>query len=287
MYFRSLWLESIIQKNIWQVGLLLESPVPRAKASRVFLTIDLTTDTLNEALSDEAVGVIVSYHPPLFSSFKRLTLANTKQRIALQCAAAGVSILSPHTCLDNCGDGINDWLAQCLLTPADSVTVKVSAISELDRPRAAAIASFKEHARTAGIGRWAVLSKAVPLAEVIANIKRNLGIAHIRVALPSGATKESHLVTTVAICAGSGGSVVSKAAVPASLVFTGEMGHHDVLGLVAGGSAVVLCEHSNTERGYLEGVLKPKLEVLLRRDGGDTAVDVVCSKVDADPLTVA
>jgi putative NIF3 family GTP cyclohydrolase 1 type 2 len=66
---------------------------------------DLTTPVLDEALADPAVGVIISYHPPLFRSIKRLTLADPKQAIALRCATAGVSVFSPHTALDNCMDG--------------------------------------------------------------------------------------------------------------------------------------------------------------------------------------
>lgn len=31
----------------------------------------------------------------------------------------------------------------------------------------------------------------------------------------------------------------------------GEMSHHDVLDAVANGISVILCEHSNTERGFL------------------------------------
>jgi putative NIF3 family GTP cyclohydrolase 1 type 2 len=82
------------------VGLLVEAPYPRENATRVFLTIDLTSQVLEECLSDPSTGVIISYHPPLFKSFKRLTMSDEKQSIALKCAAAGVSVYSPHTALD-------------------------------------------------------------------------------------------------------------------------------------------------------------------------------------------
>jgi len=64
------------------VGVLVEAPFLRM-ATKVFLTIDLTSQVLEEALSDSAVGVIVAYHPPLFRSFKRLTLSDEKSKIAL------------------------------------------------------------------------------------------------------------------------------------------------------------------------------------------------------------
>ena len=71
----------------------------------------------------------------------------------------------------------------------------------------------------------------------------------------------------------------------ADLFLTGELGHHDVLEALEQDTTVILCEHSNTERGYLSAVLKPKLEELLAKDGGE-AVDVIVSTTDKDPLVV-
>lgn len=71
----------------------------------------------------------------------------------------------------------------------------------------------------------------------------------------------------------------------ADLYLTGELGHHDVLEALEQQSTVVLCEHSNTERGYLKDVLKPKLEELLSQDGGE-AVEIIVSTTDKDPLVV-
>jgi putative NIF3 family GTP cyclohydrolase 1 type 2 len=46
-----------------------------------------------------------------------------------------------------------------------------------------------------------------------------------------------------------------------------------------GGSSVILCDHSNTERGYLK-VLKEKLQAAA------PSVTVLVSTVDKDPLQV-
>lgn len=53
------------------VGLLVEPDVQKS-VSRVFLTNDLTEDVLEEAVSVDA-NLIVSYHPPVFAPFKRIT----------------------------------------------------------------------------------------------------------------------------------------------------------------------------------------------------------------------
>lgn len=84
-----------------------EPPFPSPKQNKVLLTIDLTPQVLDEALSDAKIGTIVSYHPPIFSSMKRLTSADVKQDIVLKAIARGVGIYSPHTACDNCTNGGN------------------------------------------------------------------------------------------------------------------------------------------------------------------------------------
>lgn len=51
--------------------------------------------------------------------------------------------------------------------------------------------------------------------------------------------------------------------VDADVYFTGEMSHHEVLAAAASGHNVILCGHTNTERGYLP-ILANKLLVELQ-----------------------
>lgn len=61
---------------------------------------------------------------------------------------------------------------------------------------------------------------------------------------------------------------------------SGEMSHHEVLDAVAEGHSVILCEHSNSERGYLQEL---RGQIAERLEG---KVEVVVSKKDRDPLLV-
>ena len=74
------------------------------------LTIDLTSDVLEEAIAKEA-GSIIAYHPLIFTPLARLTDESPCQAIALRAARHGIAVYCPHTALDNVSDGINDWLA--------------------------------------------------------------------------------------------------------------------------------------------------------------------------------
>lgn len=84
-------------------------------------------------------------------------------------------------------------------------------------------------------------------------------------------------VKTVACCAGSGSSVLNDC--DADVYLTGEMSHHDVLHATSHGRSVILCEHSNTERGFLSS-LQTELTALL------PSVECVTSEVDTDPLVI-
>lgn len=253
------------------VGLLVENPLPSA-ANRIMLTIDLTEAVLKECI-EENVSVIVAYHPPIFHAFKRLCLDDLKASIILRVVSHGMSIFSPHTALDACKGGINDWLCSiigagisCPITPCSPLGPKAR-LSEAERL-----------ALPTGMGRVHKLQQPLSLQQVVQNVKAGLGLANVRVALPSGMSPDSS-VSTVAVCAGSGGSVFKALKQNVDLWLTGELSHHEVLAANGSGTIVVLCEHTNTERGFLKA-LKPLLAARLPQ------TEILESKCDADPLKV-
>jgi putative NIF3 family GTP cyclohydrolase 1 type 2 len=87
-------------------------------------------------------------------------------------------------------------------------------------------------------------------------------------------------VKTIALCAGSGSSVFSGAR-NADIQLTGELSHHAVLDAVHRGTTVILCEHSNTERGFLT-VVKQYFDQLWRSD----RVTLLIAERDRDPLEI-
>lgn len=95
------------------VGLLLEPTSPQP-IERLVITNDLTEQVLEEILGKEGkrMGLVVSYHPPLFKPLKRLTQAASKEKILIRALEEGIAVYSPHTALDNMEGGINDWLLE-------------------------------------------------------------------------------------------------------------------------------------------------------------------------------
>ncbi|EDR01112.1 uncharacterized protein LACBIDRAFT_333500 [Laccaria bicolor S238N-H82] len=242
------------------VGLLLESPNQRAGGeNRVLLTIDLTTKVVSEALAKDT-SVIVAYHPPIFSGLKSLTLSNPLQSSLLQCAAKGISIYSPHTALDSVWGGINDWLAEGLLSKKQDDVISALVAEKIG---ANGVSEGAE-------GRLVTLKEAIPMAVLAHRVKSHLRLTHLQVGINSLDESRSSSVRTIAISAGSGGSML--AGKKADVYLTGEMSHHEVLAALAAGTNVILCGHTNTERGYLPLLAAKLLQEL--RTAGEGAEDV-------------
>ena len=129
-----------------------------------------------------------------------------------------------------------------------------------------------------GIGRLCTLEEAVSVETMIKRIKNHLKLDNVRYALARPGS-QGDLVNTIAICAGSGGSVLQG--VKADMYLTGEMSHHNVLDAVSNGIHVVLGEHSNTERGFFKDVFSIVLSVML-----DGKFVIHESTSDVDPIIV-
>lgn len=257
------------------VGVLVESPaLPKfaaATGGRVLLTIDLTPSVVTEAILKE-INVIVAYHPFIFSGLKAITLRDPKQAALMQLVQSGISVYCPHSALDACTNGLNDWLCDMVTSSADNAHVTVPITPDKLNP-------------AVGIGRFRTFGTRVTLEEAIAGVKRATGIPNLRLALPDDKRKMSLSEITlgsVAVCAGSGSTVFRglKRDQQADLILSGEMGHHDVLGFIQKGAVVILCEHTNSERGYL----KAQLQGTLAKELNNKDVEIVVSELDEDPL---
>lgn len=240
------------------VGLLLEPS--KAIIKKVFLTNDLTEEVMDEAIAWKS-NMIISYHPPIFSSFKRLDQSTWKSRIVIKCLENNIALFSPHTSWDHVKGGVNDWLSKAFC----KYPSKMDYIQKLEKTMNV----------EAGVGRVLTLEGSISLKEAIDAVKTHLKLPALRFAAPSVGRN----IKTIALCAGSGSSVfaMNNTGAPFDLLLTGEMSHHEVLDAVQQGTYVILCEHSNTERGFLH-----EFKAILAAEN----LDVQVSTVDADPLKV-
>lgn len=193
-------------------------------------------------------------------SIHRLTQSAWKERIVLKCIESKISLYSPHTAWDSCEGGVNDWLIESL------PIVKKTCIPVIP---STVISSFEA-------GRMAKIDEKLTLSDAVEKIKKYTGLNNLHVAISQNGTLESP-VCSVAVCAGSGSSVLKDA--KADLFISGEMSHHEVLNFVHNNINVILLNHSNSERGFLK-----KFKDMLPKILENNDIEIIISESDVDPL---
>lgn len=186
----------------------------------------LTSSVVSESIAKES-SVIVAYHPTIFSGLKSFTLSNPLQNSLLKCAALGISVYSPHTALDSVWGGINDWLAEGLMETKGDGEIRALAAEKLNPSTGET---------EGGEGRLLTLKEPIAMDILEKRIKSHLKLSqsklfiiiiqspHSLVVQVAYADKSrSKPIHTVAICAGSGGSLLLGR--DTDVYFTGEMTH--------------------------------------------------------------
>jgi putative NIF3 family GTP cyclohydrolase 1 type 2 len=224
------------------------------------------------ALLDQQALKCNPVDPFIFSGLKSITNDDPQQATLIQLARAGIAVYCPHTAVDAAPDGLNTWLADIVSGPHTS-----------KRSVAVPCPTAPESHAPAGYGALGHFESPVSVAEILKRLAAELGgHKHIMVASPVGADVKTATIRSFGVCAGSGYDVLKKADV--DLLVTGETSHHSALRAIQQGRTLVQVFHSNSERGYLQNVLRPKLEAALK----DTVPEaqVVLSEYDKDPFTI-
>ncbi|CAK1552117.1 unnamed protein product [Leptosia nina] len=237
-------------------GLLLEPYTPR-DIKKILLTNDLTEDVALEA-DNHGCEMIISYHPPIFAPLKSVKQSAWKERIVSLLLEKRISLYSPHTSWDCVKGGVNDWLVSAF------PVLESNPITPREDPNT-------------GVGRLLRLEKGISITDAVTRVKKITGLQYVRLALGKNKVMDENSVQTVALCAGSGASVLKN--VTADLYLTGEMLHHDVLDAAQNGISVILTNHSDSERGFLKE-FSTYLQNQLHNN-----VEVLVSARDKDPLT--
>lgn len=222
--------------------------------ARVIVALDLRVAVLDEALAEGADLVLV-HHPPIFPAMSAVTDARTAGALVLRAAEEGIGVVAAHTNLDSAAGGLNDLMAHALgmrdlsplaPSPADPLL---------------------------GIGRVGFIDPT-PLAVVARRAMDALGTRGANAGL---AGDPDGLVSRVAICTGSGGSLVEAARqAGADAYVTGDLKYHDAD--AAEGMGLVNIPHGVVEQHAL-AAWTPRLADALAPAG----VEVRITSVDTDP----
>ncbi len=217
-------------------GLLLGSS--DHSVERILVCLDITSATLAEAVSKKA-DLIVTHHPVIFKSIKRICNDDIKGRQLFTAISNGISVISAHTNLDYVENGVNAQLAAVL---------ELNAIVTLGK----------------GPGRTGMLNRNMSLECFIAHVKDKLDVPFVRVV-----GRPVSDVCSVAVFSGSfDDDLEAMLGSGADAVVTGDLKYHTALDAREAGLCLIDAGHFNTEKiilPYLAAKLAerfPEIEVI-------------------------
>ncbi|MDA3907282.1 MAG: Nif3-like dinuclear metal center hexameric protein [Bacteroidales bacterium] len=100
-----------LQESYDNSGLLIGDK--HKSISKAIVSLDVTEDVLEEAISENA-EVIIAHHPLIFRPLKKITGDNMVERIIQKAIKNDIAIYAIHTNLDNLFEGVNNILAKQL-----------------------------------------------------------------------------------------------------------------------------------------------------------------------------
>ena len=153
------------------------------QVKRVFVTLDLTRETVNMAVKANA-DMIISHHPILFKGIQKIDYTHGEGYIIKELIKHDIAVYASHTSTDCTIDGINDIFAKKL-----GIENPVAIEKNPDNPGC-------------GLGRIGKVKK-ITLKEFAELVKIQLNTPFVRV---SGDLDKE--IETVAVCGGGGSDLI-------------------------------------------------------------------------------
>ncbi|GAB3798177.1 Nif3-like dinuclear metal center hexameric protein [Humibacter antri] len=232
---------------------------PRASVSRVLLSVDAVSDTVDEAVNGE-YDVLLAHHPLLLRGVTSIAEDRYKGAIVARLIRGECALVTAHTNADVVPDGVSDVFASRLgLVDA--------------RPL---VAGANERS---GLGRVGGLPETTTLGRLARSIADMLPPTATGVRVAGEYTQP---VTTVALCGGAGDAFLAEPAVRAADVYiTSDLRHHPASEAIeqarlAGGPALIDVSHWAAEWLWLDVAARQLRDAL-------PTLDVVVSELRTDP----
>ncbi len=247
-----------------QVG-ALQWPV-----KKVWVALDPLLSVV-EAAARQAVDLVITHHPLIFKPLRKIDLDTPEGKIIAAAMKAQVAIYAAHTNLDSATDGINDVLARKIglnrlepLVPATPVEIHDDEIPD---------------ASPVGIGRLGRLDPPRTVTHLAREIKRQLGLTHVKVA-----GQAEKVVGKVAVCSGSGGGLLADFLASEAEVFvSGDLRYHDARAVEDAGRALIDIGHFGSEHLMVDALFH-KLEQVVTNAGWK--VQIAPCRLERDPFAL-
>lgn len=196
---------------------------------KILVGLDVSME-LMEAAKAWGADLVLTHHPLLMSPELSFDFGKMPGMALAMAAMEKISIVSAHTNLDKAVHGLNDYFAQIL-------GIECEGALDMEGQPGQCPDKFQ------GIGRLGQLTPGQPFREFIVQVKERLNLDHLRV------TGDLNLmVQKVALCTGSGGSLVDAfLRSSADVYITGDVKYHEARKIEALGKGLMDVGHFASE----------------------------------------
>lgn len=235
------------------------------EVKKIIIGLDVSMSLMTAAKQGNC-DLVLTHHPLMLRPEKFIDF-NKMPGSAIEIAAKhGISIVSLHTNLDKAKDGLND----CFAAKLGFSTTKVFLMENL---------SSTPVDEMIGMGRIGYLKSSSILKQLVHQVKEKLNLTHLRV------TGDMDLpVTSVAICTGSGGSLLDEFLKSSADVYiTGDMKYHEARRVEEYSKALIDVGHFSSERMAID-LLFDKLSRAIQKAGLN--IQIIKFEKEKDPFTI-
>ena len=190
---------------------------------KALLAVDVTEEVIAEAVA-EGCDMIITHHPIIFHAMKRFNSASQTERCVEEAIRRGIVLYAAHTNLDSTPDGMSWRVAQML--GLENIAVMQPTNTE-----------------GAGFGVVGELAEAMPSADFMRRVMERFDVKALR---HSDVVKPE--IRKVAICTGSGGSLIDDARKSgADIYLTADLRYNDFM---RHENAIILADMGHFESEY-------------------------------------
>lgn len=238
------------------VGLVCGDPASPVR--RILWAVDAVDAVVDQAVADD-VDLIVVHHPLLLTGVHSVAATDAKGRVIHRLISSGIALYCAHTNADVAVPGVSDALAAAL---------GVTETRPLD---------------ASGLGRIGRLTAPMPLGDFARVVAAALPATHHGARVLGD---PEAIVGTIAVCGGSGDSLLSAATdAGADVYVTADLKHHRALDhREEGGCAVIDVAHWASEWPWLAQAAE-LLAVDVAAQGA--TVESLVSEIPTDPWTAS
>lgn len=205
-----------------------------ADIKNVLVVLDITNDVLDFAIENK-IDLIVSHHPIIFSSIKRVTDENLLGSYILKILENNISVIAMHTNFDIAKGGMADIVMEKLYL-SNTKPLEITDIID---------------GEAVGIGKIGDLKEPLSIDELIDLVKKSFGLKSVVV---FGRENVRGNVSKIAISPGSGKGMYKYALGEADVLITGDITHHDGLDAINDGICIIDATHYGLEHVFIEKI---------------------------------